>query len=81
MMNTSFLGLDTTLKYPYKDPKFFPNSSRNAPVHRQSLPNLTPAAHASSLSRNQTFSHTHQMKDSKRVNGAQQHVVGEFAKF
>ena len=79
MMNTSFLGLDTTLKFPYKDPKFFPNSSRSPPstVHRQSLPNLAQVVHPSPLSRNQTFSHVPHVNGARRSSGPHAQVLSE----
>ena len=76
-MNTSFLGLDTTLKYPYKDPKFFPNSSRHSTVHRQSLPNLISSPRLSQLSRHQTFSYNQNLSESSRANGTPPQVISK----
>lgn len=55
-MNSSFLGLDTTLMYPYRDPKFFPNSTLPKSTHRHSVPSVPHTPHPF-LNRNQTFSH------------------------
>ncbi|CAK8674387.1 unnamed protein product [Clavelina lepadiformis] len=89
-MSSSFLGLETTLKLPYRDPDFFPgvpppltNSPRPSPNHRPQhrksqpvLPNIPPQPRGVGVSRHHSMQMTPPPRSEPRMNGTQQRVAG-----